>query len=229
MPKPAAPPLPAKRSRSSSRSVAGTESKRTNNDKDGATSKKAQKHSMDSDDEGVDGGLPFKKKTKSDNRHRFESFSDKIKQVKVNVANRFVKNYTDSPEGGESFFVESLPLWRDLNLTPEFTRYLRESSRYTQSLQQILYHKQLIVDQLVSFLEVPNTPALEPLLNLVTLLARDLQEEFFPYFFRVMETVTKLLKPESDPKRIEWIFNTLTYLFKYLAVQVTKEANETFQ
>ncbi|KAJ1560131.1 hypothetical protein HK405_008126, partial [Cladochytrium tenue] len=104
------------------------------------------------------------KRTRKDNRYRFESFNEKIKRVKVQVGHRIIKNYSDAPESGDSFYAESIALWRDLNCTAEFTEFLSKTRRLSNSLEQILYHKKRIFNALSEGLQRPNTPALEPLL-----------------------------------------------------------------
>jgi U3 small nucleolar RNA-associated protein 20 len=80
--------------------------------------------------------------------------------------------------------------------------FTREVQGYARSLPQLLYHKDRIVDLLIRHLNVENSLALEPLLSLVATLARDLQEEFYPYFNRFFQTISSLLK-NANAKLLE--------------------------
>ncbi|KAI8611937.1 armadillo-type protein [Chytriomyces sp. MP71] len=164
----------------------------------------------------IDDGFMMK-----DTRVQFQSFSERIPEIKIDSVHRIasknvVINATSSEDVDECFFVDGLAHWQDLNSTAEFTSFRREVSKYAQSLQQILYHQKEIVDAIVKYLENQNALAAEPLLSLVTLLARDLQEEFFPYFPRVLQTILTLIQ-KTDARLLEAIFNSIAYLFKYLS------------
>lgn len=80
--------------------------------------------------------------------------------------------------------------------------FTREIQKYARSLPQLLYHKDRVVDLFIHHLSVEGSLALEPLLSLVATLARDLQEEFYPYFNRFFQTISSLLK-NSNAKLLE--------------------------
>ncbi|KAJ3414834.1 U3 snoRNP protein [Chytridiales sp. JEL 0842] len=150
------------------------------------------------------------KKAVNDDDHQVDEFG--VKREK----NRYRE--------GDSFFVEALLSWRDLNCTANFSAFLKEVSPISQSLQQVLYHKDTIVDTLITFLNKSDILSLEPLLNLVTLLARDLQEEFYVHFNRVFPAVVNIVRRDNvEPEVLEWIFNTVAFLFKYLAKEVCED------
>ncbi|KAJ3025180.1 UNVERIFIED_CONTAM: U3 snoRNP protein [Siphonaria sp. JEL0065] len=128
----------------------------------------------------------------------------------------------------ECFFVDGIAHWADLNLTKEFSAFRREVYNKAQSLEQILYHQKDIVALIVKYMEIHNGGAAEPLLNLVTLLARDLQEEFFPYFPSVLKSILTLIH-KNDAKLLEAIFNSVAYLFKYLSREISEDILPTFQ
>ncbi|KAJ3332477.1 U3 snoRNP protein, partial [Blyttiomyces sp. JEL0837] len=129
-------------------------------------------------------------------------------------------------KNGDSFFVEGLASWKDLNSTADFKAFLKEVANYAQSLQQVLYHRERIVELMLKYM-TPEGLAIESLLNLVTVLARDLQEEFYPYYLRTLKVILTLIG-KNDANRIEWIFNCVAYLFKYLSKEVSEEATLTF-
>ncbi|KAJ3243695.1 U3 snoRNP protein [Chytriomyces hyalinus] len=171
-------------------------------------------------------------KTGGANRYRYQSFTERIKTIKIDSVHKVVKNNVGinatNSQDVECFFVDGLAHWQDLNCTNEFTSFRREVTKYAQSLQQILYHQTEIVDLIVKYLENPNCLAAEPLMSLSTLLARDLQEEFFPHFPRVLTSILSLIH-KTDAKLLEAIFNSVAYLFKYLAQEVSDDVLPTFK
>ncbi|KAJ3091156.1 U3 snoRNP protein [Quaeritorhiza haematococci] len=172
--------------------------------------------------------IPVKQLNTSDgsNRFRFQSFRHRVKNVKINVAHRILRDL-EEPEEGKSFFEEALASWRELNCTAHFALFLKEVGNYAHSLVQLLYHKETVVNLIIKHLQVPNSLAYEPLLNLVTVLARDLQDEFVPFFPQVFRATISLL-PQADVKLLECVFNAIAYLFKYLGKDLVRNVCQTY-
>ncbi|KAJ3068143.1 U3 snoRNP protein [Podochytrium sp. JEL0797] len=167
------------------------------------------------------------------NRYKFQTFTDRLKTIKIDSVHKVVQNnvgiHSTNSDAVECFFVDGIAHWAELNMTAEFSAFRRDVYHKAQSLEQILYHQKEIVDLLVLHLEKDSsTGAAEPLLNLVTLLARDLQEEFFPYFPRVLKSILTLIH-KNDAKLLEAIFNSIAYLFKYLSREVSEDVLPTFK
>ncbi|KAJ1941553.1 U3 snoRNP protein, partial [Linderina macrospora] len=68
---------------------------------------------------------------------------------------------------------------------------------------------------------------LEPVLDLVTTLARDLQDEFLPFYEQLVQRILPLMKVEN-PEIVEWSCNALAYLFKYLSKSLVADLGSTF-
>ena len=51
--------------------------------------------------------------------------------------------------------------------------------------------------------------------SLTVQLSRDLEKDFYPYFPRIFEKIVNLLETQ-DTNIIEWAFQCLSYLFKFL-------------
>ncbi|KAI9203103.1 armadillo-type protein, partial [Polychytrium aggregatum] len=158
---------------------------------------------------------------------QFISFQDRIKNIKLNIAHR-VAQLHDEPEDGDSFFNEGLLKWRDTNCTTHFTQFCRAVSPLCQSLPQLLYHKEAIVKHIESYMTIEHELALEPLLNLVTLIARDLQDEFYPYFPRVFLCMRAIIKSNPGAAIYEMAFQSMAYLFKYLSAELIRDVDATY-
>ncbi|GBB97092.1 hypothetical protein RclHR1_02910020 [Rhizophagus clarus] len=160
------------------------------------------------------------------NRYKYQPFNVRVKSIKINASRR--DKITPDSEALDSFFQESLESWKELNLTRHFAIFVREVSQYCQSLPQLLYHKEKIVEILENNLKVEDSLALEPLLDLVTKLAKDLEIEFYSYFERIFACIIPLTK-HRDIKTLECTFNCIAYLFKYLIKQIINDLCSTYR
>ncbi|CAJ0900983.1 2569_t:CDS:10 [Entrophospora sp. SA101] len=168
-------------------------------------------------------------KNEGKNRYKYQSFKTRVENLKIDVSHSNKKTLEkELPEGIGTYFGESLESWKELNLTLHFKAFTREISNYCQSLPQLLYHKEKIVEILEKHLKVENSLALEPLLDLVTKFARDLELDFYPFFERIITVILPLTK-HRNVETLEWTFNCIAYLFKYLLKQVTDNLCSTFK
>ncbi|KAI8844257.1 hypothetical protein BC829DRAFT_446020 [Chytridium lagenaria] len=157
-------------------------------------------------------------RTESKNRFRFQSFNERIKHLKLNATQHVRSRYEyDDPEMGNSFFVEELELLKDLDASVAFREFNFEISQFAQSLQQILFHKEAVVDMLIATLE--KKQIIESILKLMVALARDLQDEFTPFFTKVVASILGLLTTR-EIEIVEAIFNALVLIFRYLHQEV---------
>ncbi|KAG0190710.1 U3 snoRNP protein [Apophysomyces sp. BC1034] len=132
------------------------------------------------------------------NRFKFQSFNNRVDALKVDIVRRS-RLVEDDPDAHGSFFYEALESWKELNLTRHFSTFAREIAPYAKSLPSIVYHKAKIVDILEKHLKIPDSMALDGLLeltavdSLVTKLAKDLEGEFYPYFSRIFDCILPLV------------------------------------
>ena len=59
-------------------------------------------------------------------------------------------------------------------------------------------------------------------------MSRDLQSDFYPYFPRVFETIVNLLETQ-DTDILEWCFQSLSYLFKFLWRYMLKDLENVYK
>ncbi|KAJ2489279.1 U3 snoRNP protein [Coemansia sp. RSA 2050] len=160
------------------------------------------------------------------NTHRFKSFRQRIDAIEINVARRIERDL-DEPDEHGSYFSEAVRKWNELNCTKDYTEFLHRVRAYHQSLAQVLYHKDDIVCILEDYLSLEHELALEPMLELVTTLARDLQDEVLPYYERLVRKIMPLIK-SNTPEIVEAASNALAYLFKYLSKSLIEDLRPTF-
>eukprot|EP00731_Ephydatia_muelleri_P001009 Em0001g1009a len=170
-------------------------------------------------------------KGKQKNKFRFESFNERIGNIKIDVVHRvgqvsetpeIICRHVNSTKDRETFFYESLQKWHELNCTQHFVVFYQEVRGITQLLTQLVHHKDTIIGSLVKHLQVKDSLAYEPLLDLVVQLARDLHQDFYPHFPSLF-THLVALSNIHDPHVIQCVFNTLEFLFKFLWRYMVKD------
>lgn len=71
----------------------------------------------------------------------------------------------EDPDTHDSFFYGSLLSWKELNLTRHFKNFAAEIAPLCRTLPSIVYHKDKIVDVIVKHLQVPESMALDGILE----------------------------------------------------------------
>uniref|UniRef100_A0A8C0GJE3 UTP20 small subunit processome component n=1 Tax=Chelonoidis abingdonii TaxID=106734 RepID=A0A8C0GJE3_CHEAB len=163
---------------------------------------------------------------KSENTHRFLTFSERLGNVNIDIIHRIDRTGSYAEEV-ETYFYEGLQKWRELNLTQHFVKFYREVAGKCQSFNQLVYYQDAIVQSLKTHLQVKNSLAYQPLLDLVVQLARDLQTDFYPHFQDFFLTITMLLDTQ-DTELLEWAFTSLSYLYKYLWRLMVKDMGNIY-
>ncbi|KAF8430325.1 armadillo-type protein [Tirmania nivea] len=154
--------------------------------------------------------------TASTRRFSYQSFSQKIANLKIDPVRR-VRRYVDDEEAQKSFFRPALESWIEMNLSSNFTQFSKEVLPLTDSLPHILHYQNLIMDLLVKYIKLEDIHSLEPLLDLLAQFARDLGEVFESHFARAVTLLSSIVVKHSDVSVIEWTFNCLAFLLKYLS------------
>lgn len=104
-----------------------------------------------------------------------------------------------------------------MNLSQTFTAFAKEASPLGDNLAIVLYNEDNIMDLLVRYIEMADALATEPLLNLMSHFAHDLDIRFEKHFSRAVKTVAAVAAAHPDFTVIEWSFTCLAWLFKYLS------------
>ncbi|XP_055345740.1 small subunit processome component 20 homolog [Paramacrobiotus metropolitanus] len=165
---------------------------------------------------------------KDKNTFKFKSFNERISEISVDARqNLFATAF--EPVGEESFFFENYNKWLDLNRTQHFADFQKDVRNKINSYAMIVHHKDTIVAALLRHLAVENSLALEPLLDLTASLARDLQEDFYPYFGDFFRTLSDCVTESSDPEAIEWIFLCFSQMFKILRKPLSRDFENVFR
>ncbi|KAM1823011.1 hypothetical protein ACFX1X_025378 [Malus domestica] len=164
---------------------------------------------------------------KSPGRRRFvfKNFSERLDDVEIDVF-RSLDKIKSEPHEGSTFFRDCLVEWRELNTAEDFISFYEQMTPLVQTLPLILLHKETIISELVSRLQMDARLSLEPILTLIAALSRDILEDFIPFLPRIADSLVSLLESGADrePEIIEQIFTSwssiMMYLQKYLVQKI---------
>lgn len=169
------------------------------------------------------------KKAKDKNPFKFQGFSERIANIKIDVSHR-VEKTSSEPEETETFCNEAVDKWKELHCTVHFQDFVKEVAPLVQTLAQLVHHDEQIISALKKHLLVDDSLALEPLLDFVVQLARDLQCDFYPHFTEFFNVFVILLSRNAlNSEALELIFTTIGYLFKFLWKYMVKDMENVFR
>lgn len=161
------------------------------------------------------------------NRFKFQSFSQRIAKIKIDVVHKIGEAREVPDEEQDTFFRESLSKWSELNCTQDFVHFYKSVKALVQNLKQLLFYKDKVFEILCDHLSQRNSACLDALLDLMAQLTRDLQNEIYPYFPKILSTLTHLLDSrEADV--IENTFVCLAFVFKYLWRYMINDSSNIF-
>jgi len=171
------------------------------------------------------------KKTPHQKNHRWESFSTKISKLHSLDPLRKVRRHDLEAEdlaATTSYLRNGLERWAELNISKAYMAFRRDATPLSDSLAQILYHENRIMDLLAQAIERHEKEALEPLLDLLTAFAHDLGVRFEKHYLRALTLIVNLASKVHDVEAIEWTFASLAFLFKYLSRLVVPDMRSTY-
>ncbi|XP_058820535.1 small subunit processome component 20 homolog [Topomyia yanbarensis] len=154
-------------------------------------------------------------KHKSKNVFQFKSFNERIAEVDIRrSALYYVEHENEQFEDDRSYFHQSIQKWSALNLTEEFQRF-HDPLRGIVTLPQLLHRKDFVLQHLIKCIENASSLSLQVLLEIVIALAKDLRDDFCPFFFIIFDKLVPLLDTR-DADQLEWTLLCLAFLFKIL-------------
>ncbi|KAL2016909.1 hypothetical protein VTK56DRAFT_2870 [Thermocarpiscus australiensis] len=171
------------------------------------------------------------KATPHQKNHRWESFSAKISKLHSLDPLRKVRRHDLDDEdlsATTSYLRNGLDRWAELNISRPYMAFKREINPLTESLAQILYHEERIMDLLAEYISRHEKEALEPLLDLLTAFAHDLGVHFEKHYPRALGLIVDLASKVHDVEAIEWTFAALAFLFKYLSRLLVPDLRPTY-
>ncbi|BDA46529.1 probable small subunit processome component 20 homolog at N-terminal half [Coccomyxa sp. Obi] len=161
---------------------------------------------------------------KRQRRHTFKIFAQRVAEVDVDVYRRAPVRSEPLP-GATSFFQEELQKMRELHTTSDFLQAAAALNPLVQTLPQLVHHKDAVVEILLGAVRMDAALSLEPILALLSVLARDLLDDFVPYVPRVINALTNLVEQGADrePELLQHVFGCLSSLFRHLVRQLAAD------
>ncbi|KAK9388906.1 hypothetical protein V1515DRAFT_620144 [Lipomyces mesembrius] len=161
-------------------------------------------------------------------RHKFISFRQRVDGIKIDPLRRTKRRSNDiGDKPTESFFHVALQTWKELNSSRCFVNFAQDVTPISQSLPQVLYHKVQIFTMLNNSIAEKEKFACQALLDLLAQFAHDIGPEFAEFLPNAIGTLISVSFHE-DIEVVEWAFNCMAYLFKYLFRYLVDKLAETF-
>lgn len=167
-------------------------------------------------------------KHKAENTFRFQSFSERLSNINIDVIHRVGPHRRLTPFESETFVEEALNKWSELNCTDDFDKLRHDIGPEIHTLPQIVLRKDALLDIVKTQLGNLENKALDAVLDITVALARDLQYDFYPSFPEVFRLVCAHLDTR-DPEMLERIFVCLSYLFKFLWRYMVRDIDLIFK
>ncbi|KAK9240989.1 armadillo-type protein [Lipomyces kononenkoae] len=165
--------------------------------------------------------------TDSRRRHKFISFRERVSGIKIDPLRRTKRRDDIGDKRTESYFRVALLKWKELNTSRCFVNFAQEVTPISQSLPQVLYHKVQIFAILNKAIAEKEKFACQPLLDLLAQFAHDIGPEFEEFLPSAIGTLISVSFHE-DIEVVEWTFNCMAYLFKYLFRYLVDKLGATF-
>ena len=139
-------------------------------------------------------------------------------QIDIDVYRSIGPKRTEPLPGASSFFQERLEAWRELNAAEDWLAVLPSLHPLCQSLPQLLHHQKDVLDIILARINIAAALSLEPLLDLLAALARDIQDEFLPHMERVLSCFSDLIDEGGgrEPEILQHVFSSLSMMCKHL-------------
>ncbi|KAL4860053.1 Small subunit processome component 20 [Chlorella vulgaris] len=170
---------------------------------------------MDSDSD-REAAAPPRKRQK---RFKFKTFQERVAHVDVDVYRSLGPKRAEPLPGNASFFQEALGKWRELCSAEHWLEAAAALTPMSQSLAQLVHHRDELLGVLLGGLRMEAELSLEPLLELIGTLARDLQQDFLPALPSVLDALANLVDAglDREPEQLQHLFACLSLICKHLS------------
>ncbi|CAK1547347.1 unnamed protein product [Leptosia nina] len=162
-------------------------------------------------------------KHKTTNTFRFVPFAERINAINIRHAALYhiEHSYANQPGENDTHFHLAIQKWHALNLTENFKKFKKEVFGIVTT-PQLIHKKDEVLNLLEKYLTLEDPLCLQPLLEILVSIAKDLRNEFYPYFPKFLDILIKLLDTK-DAERLEWTLICLAFLFKVLKPHLKKD------
>lgn len=170
------------------------------------------------------------------NRHKFQSFKDRINDIKIDPHSKIGTRSHDY--ASSSFFITTIDHWREINVSANFVECLDYLEPLSGSLPSIIHNSNKIFDVLELYIRRSDHYSLQPLLEALTQFIHDLGPDFMCFYPRYLKIIIHVstfinlnttLPANKCATAYEWCFNSLAHAFRYLSLVLTQNLWTTFE
>jgi hypothetical protein len=141
--------------------------------------------------------------TESKNRLRFQKLSHRLKKIHVDVVHRIRadgaidKISSVTPETGIKgcFFQDELENCKDLITSSTFKRFYYDMWPLVQSQAELVHHLPTVISKLDNAITTAEVSDKVVFVQLLCVLTRDVNEELYAHFHKIMSTLIKQVEP----------------------------------
>lgn len=160
-------------------------------------------------------------RTPSLRRFAYTSFKGHLDAVRIAPSRKLTRTAADDAE--ELHFLAQLQHWQEVNISADFTAFVREVEPFSGLLVQVIHHQQSVFDALAAHLEHEDVHSVQPLLDLTAQFARDLGPDFMAHLPRVLALVSTLVL-SLEATTVQYAFTMLAQVFRYLGRELVLPA-----
>ena len=163
---------------------------------------------------------------------KHKTFNQQLAEVKISYFKLGERRIGEKDDGGQvstSYLYSALEKWIDLDCTEDFSRIIKRLGGLLSisTLPQVLNRKDELIQTLHDELRIKEHPSLNSLLEILIAFAKDLSDDFYPYFERTFRLLLDQLMTKNV-EIIENVFLSLAYLFKILWKCMIKDIDHLF-
>ena len=154
------------------------------------------------------------KELEGGNRLRFEKLASRLKRINVDVVHRVrakgnvIDSWKDiTPETGASgcHFQDELENCKDLYASSPFKRFYYNMWPLVQSQVELLHHLPSVIDKILNAISDNEVNDKVVFIQLLSVLTRDVKEELYQYFHKIMNVLIKQVDSMAHSTTIKGI------------------------
>ena len=158
----------------------------------------------------------------------FKTFHEHIAGINIDAVRKLGRTHA-ALDGSDTYFSTAFAKWIELNCTENFVSFSRRIHGKYQTLTLLVHHQKDVVAALHEHLENGAAFSLEPLLDLLVQLARDLQSDFYEYFYAFFDVLVKLLQKHGhNVEMLKHTFICITYPYQFLWRHLLKDVRNIY-
>ncbi|EAL52077.2 hypothetical protein, conserved [Entamoeba histolytica HM-1:IMSS] len=149
---------------------------------------------------------------------KFKGFRQLLKEMTVSSIHDVYNSERQQKSLGDthSYTYDALMKWKDDDRTESFHNAFYSLRQRATTLPLLIINLDDIMNTLLFHLQIKDSLAIHSLLDITTQVIRDVRDLFMPYIPKILEYCKNKLIGCTDTSTIYDIFNTISFMIKYL-------------